>query len=263
MRNISNFMESRRVYFVALAILAIVPFDAVARQATSGLKLAIRDGDSHSKGSKVYVDVSVTNVSDATGVALRLSNEQQRLKFSSWTQSGDFNGRSALTQVDDNGKKVLFLGAFGSETLTGESIKLGTIEYDVVTPGKTELSEFQLVTGDLLTSDGEVLTLSNLEVEGPPTASYQNSLGQNYPNPFNPATTIEYSIAKDSQVNLSVYNAQGQLVRTLVDGVKPRNNYRVDWDGTDNRGVHVSSGVYFYTLTAGAFTQTRKLVLLK
>lgn len=92
----------------------------------------------------------------------------------------------------------------------------------------------------------------------------RNALAQNYPNPFNPTTTIHYEVRERSLVTLRVYNVAGQLVATLVDGVKaPGVAHTVDWDGTNARGQSVASGVYFYRLVTKGFSQTRKMVLVK
>ncbi len=101
-------------------------------------------------------------------------------------------------------------------------------------------------------------------VSTPPSAPRVNELTQNYPNPFNPTTTISYSLANRAHVQLKVYNVSGQLVRTLVDQVQtPAQVAPITWDGTNNAGTQVSSGVYFYRLVAGDFVRTRKMVLLK
>jgi hypothetical protein len=89
------------------------------------------------------------------------------------------------------------------------------------------------------------------------------ALLQNYPNPFNPTTSITYRIAQPGQVKLSVYNLQGQQVRTLVDERRGVGSYTVQWDGRDQFGKAVVSGVYFYRFEAGAFVQTRKLLFVK
>jgi hypothetical protein len=89
------------------------------------------------------------------------------------------------------------------------------------------------------------------------------TLDQNVPNPFNPETTIRFSLPSSERVTLNVYSASGALVRTLVDGVQPTGSHSFTWNGVDNRGNAVSSGVYFYRLTAGKFNDTRKMVLLK
>jgi FlgD Ig-like domain len=92
------------------------------------------------------------------------------------------------------------------------------------------------------------------------------SLAQNYPNPFNPSTTISYAIPEDNgqtAVRLSVFSIRGQLVRTLVDKSQGPGTYNVNWDGSDDRGRQISSGVYFYRLVANDFVSTRKMVVLK
>ncbi len=91
------------------------------------------------------------------------------------------------------------------------------------------------------------------------------SLGQNAPNPFNPSTTIKFAVpeGKAGVVTLKVYDVRGRLVRSLVDDAKESGNYTVFWDGTNQNGQQVSSGVYFYRMVTGEFTQTRKMVMLK
>jgi len=103
----------------------------------------------------------------------------------------------------------------------------------------------------------------------PPTAiigaGSRDFLESAAPNPFNPSTRIRYGVRDRGHVSLRVYNVAGQLVRTLVNEVKsPREGgFAVSWDGTNDRGEAVSSGVYFYKLTTKGFTETRKMVLLK
>jgi hypothetical protein len=91
----------------------------------------------------------------------------------------------------------------------------------------------------------------------------QFSLSDNYPNPFNPKTKIGYFIPKASQVKLEVFNILGQRVRTLVDEVQTAGKKEVTWDGKDESANEVASGVYFYKLQAGDFTQTKKMVLIR
>ena len=90
----------------------------------------------------------------------------------------------------------------------------------------------------------------------------------NYPNPFNPETWIPYQLAVPADVSISIYAANGQLVRTLSLGYQPVGIYEsrsraAYWDGRNTLGESVASGVYFYTLTAGDFTATRKMLILK
>ncbi|HNL26524.1 MAG TPA: S8 family serine peptidase, partial [bacterium] len=89
-------------------------------------------------------------------------------------------------------------------------------------------------------------------------------LHQNSPNPFNPQTTIRYDVLRDGYVAIIVYNMLGQRVRTLYDGFRSqRRNYEVQWDGRDESGHRVASGVYLYRLTADGFSQTKRMLLVK
>jgi len=116
---------------------------------------------------------------------------------------------------------------------------------------------------DILTKMGTAID-DNLTGVKPSEPLYVNSLGNNYPNPFNPVTTIRYSIKERAHVSLKVYNAAGQLVRTLIDEVQAPDEVKpVEWDGNNNGGHTVSSGVYFYKMVTKNFAQTKKMVLLK
>jgi hypothetical protein len=88
-------------------------------------------------------------------------------------------------------------------------------------------------------------------------------LHANHPNPFNPETTIEYSLALAGPVRIRVFDTAGHLVRTLVDGVEAKGTHRVMFDGRDNRGQQLASGVYLYRLDTALTTLSRKMVLLK
>ncbi len=88
-------------------------------------------------------------------------------------------------------------------------------------------------------------------------------LSQNYPNPFNPETSISFSIPNQSTVKLEVFNVLGQRVRTLVDGQLAAGEHILQWNSRNSNGLPVASGVYFYRLTAGGQTVTRKMLLLK
>jgi hypothetical protein len=89
------------------------------------------------------------------------------------------------------------------------------------------------------------------------------SLVQNYPNPFNPATTIEYKLPSRTQVTIEIFNVLGQKVRTLVNETKAAGSYSTEWDGIDDAGKAVSTGVYLYRYSAGEVVQTKKMMLLK
>ena len=94
--------------------------------------------------------------------------------------------------------------------------------------------------------------------------SYATELYQNYPNPFNPMTTIKFSLKERARVSLNVYDVTGQLVRILLDEVRKPGLYGdVMWDGTNDGGRRVASGLYFYRLEAGDYIRVRKMIILR
>jgi hypothetical protein len=89
------------------------------------------------------------------------------------------------------------------------------------------------------------------------------ALNQNHPNPFNPTTNISFNLPTASEVNLDVFNISGQRVTTLAKGMIEAGEHSVEWDGRDINGQVVSSGIYFYRITANDFSATKKMILLK
>jgi len=103
----------------------------------------------------------------------------------------------------------------------------------------------------------------DVEYEYDPIFPEDYTLSQNYPNPFNASTRIEFGLPLRSHVLLTVYNILGKEVRVLVEDELSGGSYRVEWDGRDDRGNPVASGVYLYELKAGETVHSRKMVLLK
>ena len=131
------------------------------------------------------------------------------------------------------------------------------------------VQELNDVTGNQVVRVTEDTTLAGIgRGAGATSASLPRvfSLSQNYPNPFNPSTTIRYDIPGGSvtvPVRLLVYDIRGRLVRKLVDRDREPGRYQVHWDGRDDRGASVSSGVYLYRIEAGEFKSIRKMVLVR
>lgn len=90
-----------------------------------------------------------------------------------------------------------------------------------------------------------------------------DALYENFPNPFNPSTIIPYSLKSKGQTNLVIFNTLGQVVKTLVNESQSAGLHEVRWDGCDDLGHEVSSGIYFYQLTNGSFMNTRRMLLVK
>jgi len=147
---------------------------------------------------------------------------------------------------------------------------------DLIIPDNTVLGDYYI--GILLDRDGQVpesdetnnfmsvkITIVGSAVEeiGCHALPLDYALSQNCPNPFNLTTEIEYSLPKHAHVTIDVFNILGQDIRTLVDEMISAGSHRAEWNGSDDSGHSVSSGVYFYRIRAGEFTKTRKMILLK
>ena len=109
---------------------------------------------------------------------------------------------------------------------------------------------------------GEPSGINDVESESELIPS-ELKLYQNYPNPFNPSTTIEYFLPESSFVNISIFNSAGEEVTTLVNSFQSQGNKSVDWNGIDEKGNSVSSGIYFYRLKTNDIKLSRKMLLLK
>jgi len=105
----------------------------------------------------------------------------------------------------------------------------------------------------------DATTLSNENLVMPQGYSLQ----QNYPNPFNPVTTLKYSLVKESLVKITIYDLMGNVITNLINQNQIAGSKSVQWNAMDNQGRQVPAGVYLYSIIAGDFTQTKKMVLLK
>jgi hypothetical protein len=152
--------------------------------------------------------------------------------------------------------KTSVISAAGAAASAGSKRADGTLA-QTSPPGFLTAAGSELYSG--FWKSGLLSTITDSEL---PDAAH-NKLSQNFPNPFNPTTTIRYSTARDGRVGLIVFNVKGQRVRTLVDETRPSGNYTAVWDGRNDGGRTVATGVYFYRLTAGSFTEVRKMVLLR
>ena len=108
-----------------------------------------------------------------------------------------------------------------------------------------------------------VLTKPALGEDGAEADSFVFGMAQNYPNPFNPTTSIRYTLTASSNVRLVVYSVLGQEVRVLVNGMQQPGHHAVQWDGLDDGGRQVASGVYLCRLKASPDVAVQKMVLMR
>jgi hypothetical protein len=152
--------------------------------------------------------------------------------------------------------KAAVIGAAGSSSSGSGVVSNGTL-------GQPASEVSSGASGDLLHTGFWKSWLWSPSTDDELPDAARNELFQNYPNPFNPATTIRYSVAREGDVDLIVYNVKGQKVRTLVDSAQPAGSYSAVWDGRNDGGRSVSTGVYFYRLRTGSYSEVKKMVLLR
>ena len=204
-----------------------------------------------------------------------------------YIESGDANNPSTNPGATDNGLNNLdlFLYDFTND-VKGTQLASSVSQVDnveqVVYDGSNNRKVLVEVRNQTSSSTGYVAvafpTTYTREGSGPlaPAAHTTNGedetvvdkLGQNFPNPFNPDTWIPYSIAKEAAVSIQIFDTSGKLVRHLNLGMKPAGRYfsrekSAYWDGNNDLGERIASGIYFYYLTAGDYAATRKMVVVE
>lgn len=165
----------------------------------------------------------------------------------------DVNGQVISQQTIDNDQTFSLTGLNQNQNyiLSASHSEYGTVE--------KEFSISSMVHVEDIEYDLSVMSSENEKSQFPDTFS----LNQNYPNPFNPTTQITYVLPEESSVSIIVYDLMGKEVKSLINKIQPKGNYSLKWDATDELGERISAGMYIYTIRAGQFTSTKKMVLLK
>jgi len=226
-------------------------------------------------GDKLIIDLVVSHQIPLQAVEFHFSYDASRLSF----QQADIPAFKALS---DSQKSVVLLGpsidkakgliAYGGIALVKNnhefSSVLSSLEFIAQQTGKIDL---ELTDVKLIDTQGRTVPVAvhnQAQVRIEPSPPKDSALGQNYPNPFNPETWIPFKLATDDQVIINIYNIKGQVVKRLDLGYKNAGYYldktsAAHWDGRSQAGEQVSSGLYFYTIKAGNFTATRRLIMIK
>lgn len=211
--------------------------------------------------SEIALPVTVSGIKGMTSAEAVIKYPADKLEFTGLSVSDAF-GSMTITYSDDKSKGEVHVAAasgcllpedgelFRLSFKTGREVKGSTsaqVSFDRFIANETDLSKSAAA--------------ASIEIQGLPVAF---RLEQNYPNPFNPTTTIKYEVPENnSAINIAVYNSLGELVKTLVSEVKNAGRYEVSWEGTDQYGGRVASGMYICRIQSGKFSQSRKMMLLK
>ena len=212
-------------------------------------------------GEDFVLDVRVADFAAIKGYGLQVAYEADKLEFVQVLTDEPLGGSAFATpQVLADEAGVLTVVAHGDIVSDGE------VALSLVFRPTTEIENTLIEIADNQTYDSE-FGFNRLALPAPvqlQTRPEAFALANNYPNPFNPATTIKYALPQAADVELTVYNVVGQVVRTLVAEHQSAGRYVVEWDATNDNGHSLSSGMYFYRLQAGGeFHEVKKMLLLK
>ena len=146
-----------------------------------------------------------------------------------------------------------------------DGVMLGyTTELEYVIDGLVHLDVYEIgVVAVWDEGDSDMTTVDYTHTDADDVVTGVTKLGGNYPNPFNPSTAIAYDVNELGNVKIEVFNVKGQKVKTLVDETKGAGTHSVTWNGLDDNGNDVTSGIYFYKMNAGTYTSTQKMMLIK
>ena len=219
-------------------------------------------------GEMVAVDVSIANVESLIGYGFTLNYDADKFEFISVASADEdllksTGGETLFHHVAGDGQVEVATGLYNGTAVSGggDIVRfVFRVLYEFEDNARFEIANGLVFDPSQLQNPAVVAGV--LELQSTPR---EFALHQNFPNPFNPDTTIKYDLAESADVTLQIYNVLGQVVRTLVASeAQNAGRYQIRWNGMDERGVPVSSGIYFYQIAAdGKFSDVRKLMLLK
>jgi len=199
------------------------------------------------------------------GIHLQIPYDQSELELLEVSKSAAISEGSELLFFDGREKDSrvdLSLALLGQGNTMGGSGELAAITFRLVKPGELSLCFEEVDLRDLTNRKLEA-DLQDMVAAHVASLPREYSLSQNRPNPFNLETVISYQLPSGGHVSLKIYNIQGQLVRTLVSEYHDAGVHTITWDGKNDQGQEIASGVYLYRLEAGNYSNTKKMSLLK
>jgi len=218
------------------------------------------------------IEFSLLSPADSTVLVITPNDISQEMNLMMrWESSSDVDGDVLIYQfvlgIDGTGAPVLIDTVLSDTAL---NIPYQDLAELIGMLGQTSISGNWTV----FTTDSDDTTMSNdvwnilidaggvLSIHGDVIPEVY-ALHQNYPNPFNPTTILRYDLPEDTQVRITIYDIMGREVRTLFNNQQNAGYKSVIWNATNNQGQPISAGVYLYSIEAGGFRQTKKMILLK
>jgi hypothetical protein len=244
-----------------------LPFDVGGTSAEGRFAIS---GGSVDPGEMFQVPITLTDGSSIRSFEMEFGYDPGALVYQSITWNTDV--LSGLQVLDNQQEGIVKVSAAGMGSLASGELTLGWIEFQMdeffneyetsVTISRSRANERDVeIDGSVAVYTNATLVVSDWGDGGVPM---EFALKQNYPNPFNPSTLIRYQLPEETNVTVAIYDIMGRMVRTLIASESQLSGYRqVMWNATNDLGQPVSAGMYIYTIQAGEFRQTRKMVLMK
>ncbi len=266
--------KSRAVFLGIPDPIISMDFDLAEGNQGQQVQFQVAPGQIH----RVQLNIRDAPLISGWSATIEYDPNQVRYVSTSFRPGSFIPGLVAL--VDENRGAVVFGGAaLGTDAANGGSGGLGILSFEILN-GFGTFSRLLLTEIILRHADGEIEIIRSFSIasftssrEGAVTAitldrdaaglPAVNRLAQNYPNPFNSYTTLRYQLKQAGLVRLDIFDLAGQRVRTLIHESHEPGFYQAQWDGNNNRGANVSSGMYLARLQVGDFVEVRKLLLVQ
>jgi hypothetical protein len=261
---------SHKMCFVVSVLICVIGFTGslfagIDRESQDLQSAQISTGDelSFEAGMTVDVPIVLSTTKPLAGIQISLEYDDDVMTPGEPVTTERTAGMSVAHNVTDNKILILMYDVSGKTIPSGDGSVL-TLPFTV---SPNAVGQYEIVFQEVILAD-ERANAVPAEVKSTPVTiekalPTEYDLIQNYPNPFNPETVIEFQLPEESYVHLTIFNVLGQEIHRLVDERKSGGFYKVIWDGRNEVGEDVSSGVYFFRLQAGDFVSVKKMMLLK
>jgi hypothetical protein len=236
------------------------------RNAFATLKLEPLD-DFDADNGTLRILVSLAHAKDLKGYGFSMNYDPAKYEFVKASEVEESLLKSGA------GRQTLFVSAnhtpgrvdLGAVKVDGQGVSGDgrLVELTFKTRRAAAAGDFRISEGVLIGLDGAIDRLTNVDFARLMPQAGEYKLDQNIPNPFNPSTVIGYRTPEAGPVRLVIYNLLGQEVRVLVDRDMEAGSFTATWDGRDEMGRQVSSGIYLYRIQAGGFLASRRMMFLK
>jgi len=259
--NFEDFFSFVDYFGLVYSVEKVVSSTHIGKNVDAEVSLEVAEGRILPNAGNLILSLRLKKAHEVKGFGAVLSYNPDVLRFQRVERGDLLKGAPLLLVIERAEDGIVFI----ADAFTGRKASRGTgvlarVRFKVVgdLKGSTlaRIEEVELVDLDL----GRNLVEGTSEVRIVPETFM---LSQNFPNPFNATTCLEYGLPYDTQVEVEVYNLLGRKVRTLVQGRQKAGFYRVVWDGSDELGRKLASGIYICVMKAGKFIEVRKIVLLK